>query len=351
MMEMIELTVKDAVLQALEQARGTRLSGGRLAEQLGVSRAAVHKAIAALRESGLAIDAVTGEGYRLASDDDSLTAAGINALLDTAVIGREILVEPSLTSSNTTMKEQYLGRRHGFTLFAEEQTGGRGRLGRTFVSPADTGVYMTILLHPTLPLSHLSFVTISAAIAVVRAIEQTAGFTPQIKWVNDVLMNGRKLCGILTEATIEGETGTVSSLVVGIGINLHPDPAWPRGGTDGRGCHQRLRQAAPQSRTGSRCPQPLRGRVRVARSGQGTRAARAVPRTALLHRSSGDGQQSGRPLRSRVCRTGREGASAGENRGRTGKCPVLGRDQHPTVNRILYIIYKEIFLCFKPLQA
>ena len=147
MMEMIELTVKDAVLQALEQARGTRLSGGRLAEQLGVSRAAVHKAIAALRESGLAIDAVTGEGYRLASDDDSLTAAGINALLDTAVIGREILVEPSLTSSNTTMKEQYLGRRHGFTLFAEEQTGGRGRLGRTFVSPADTGVYMTILLH------------------------------------------------------------------------------------------------------------------------------------------------------------------------------------------------------------
>ena len=86
---------------------------------------------------------------------------------------------------------------------------------------------MTILLHPTLPLSHLSFVTISAAIAVVRAIEQTAGFTPQIKWVNDVLMNGRKLCGILTEATIEGETGTVSSLVVGIGINLHPNPAWP----------------------------------------------------------------------------------------------------------------------------
>lgn len=105
MMEMIKLTVKDAVLQALEQARGTRLSGGRLAEQLGVSRAAVHKAIAALRESGLAIDAVTGEGYRLASDDDSLTAAGIDALLDTAVIGREILVEPSLTSSNTTMKE------------------------------------------------------------------------------------------------------------------------------------------------------------------------------------------------------------------------------------------------------
>ena len=220
------MTVKDAVLQALEQARGSRLSGGRLAEQLGVSRAAVHKAITALRDSGLAIDAVPGEGYRLASDDDSLTAAGIQALLHTAAVGRELVVEPSLTSTNTVMKEQYIDRKHGFTLLAEEQTGGRGRLGRAFASPADTGVYLTILLHPTLPLSHLSFVTISAALAVVCAIEQTAGFTPQIKWVNDVLMDGRKLCGILTEATIEGESGAVNALAVGIGINLRPNPAW-----------------------------------------------------------------------------------------------------------------------------
>ena len=223
----MDMAVKDAVLHALEQARGERLSGGRLAEALGVSRAAVHKAISVLRAEGLAIDGVPGEGYRLADSDDSLTAAGVQALLSSGCIGREMLVVPSLTSTNTVMKERYLDRPHGFVLAAEEQTGGRGRLGRTFVSPADTGVYMTILLHPTLPLSHLSFVTISAAIAVVRAIEQTAGFTPQIKWVNDVLMNGRTLCGILTEATIEGETGTVSSLVVGIGINLHPNPAWP----------------------------------------------------------------------------------------------------------------------------
>lgn len=223
----MDMAVKDAVLHALEQARGERLSGGRLAEALGVSRAAVHKAISVLRAEGLAIDGVPGEGYRLADSDDSLTAAGVQALLSSSYIGREMLVVPSITSTNTVMKERYLDRPHGFVLAAEEQTGGRGRLGRTFVSPADTGVYMTILLHPTLPLSHLSFVTISAAIAVVRAIEQTAGFTPQIKWVNDVLMNGRKLCGILTEATIEGETGTVSSLVVGIGINLHPNPAWP----------------------------------------------------------------------------------------------------------------------------
>ncbi len=175
---MVGLAVKDAVLQALEQARGERLSGGRLAEQLGVSRAAVHKAIGVLRGEGLAIDGVPGEGYRLAPDDDSLTAAGISALLDTGFIGRDMLVVPSLTSTNTVMKERYLGRPHGFVLLAEEQTGGRGRLGRPFASPAGTGVYQTILLHPTLPLAHIQFVTIAAAVAVAEAIEQTADFAP-----------------------------------------------------------------------------------------------------------------------------------------------------------------------------
>lgn len=222
-----QLAVKDAVLQALEQARGTRLSGGRLAEQLGVSRAAVHKAIGVLRGEGLAIDGVPGEGYRLATEDDSLTVAGVQALLDTSFVGRNLIVSPSLTSTNTVVKEQYIDRPHGFTLLAAEQTGGRGRLGRAFASPAGTGIYLTVLLHPTLPLSHIQFVTIAAAVAVAQAIEQTAGFAPQIKWVNDVLMDGRKLAGILTEATIEGETGTVSALIVGIGINLRPNPVWP----------------------------------------------------------------------------------------------------------------------------
>ena len=104
------MAVKDAVLHALEQARGERLSGGRLAEALGVSRAAVHKAIGVLRAEGLAIDGVPGEGYRLADSDDSLTAAGVQALLSSGCIGREMLVVPSLTSTNTVMKEQYLDR-------------------------------------------------------------------------------------------------------------------------------------------------------------------------------------------------------------------------------------------------
>lgn len=221
------MSVKQAVLQALEQARGARLSGGRLAQQLGVSRAAVHKAISALRCEGLAIDGVPGEGYLLAASDDSLTAAGVQTLLDTIAFGQHMQVLPSLSSTNTVLKERFLDQPHGFTLLAEQQTSGRGRLGRSFSSPAGTGIYMSILLHPTIAVSQIQFATIAAALAAAQAIEQTAGFRPAIKWVNDILMQGRKLCGILTEAMIEGETSTVNALVVGIGINIHPNPAWP----------------------------------------------------------------------------------------------------------------------------
>nr|WP_297175420.1 biotin--[acetyl-CoA-carboxylase] ligase [uncultured Agathobaculum sp.] len=223
----MELTVREAVLRALEQARGARLSGGMLADRLGVSRAAIHKAIGVLRSEGITIDGVPGGGYRLSPEDDSLTAAGVQALLDTIFVGRDMLVMPSLTSTNTVMKERHLDRAHGFVLLAGEQTAGRGRLGRTFCSPAETGVYLTILLHPALPLTHIQLVTIAAAVAVTEAIGQTAGFAPQIKWVNDVLMHDRKIAGILTEATVEGESGAVNSLIVGIGVNLRPNPAWP----------------------------------------------------------------------------------------------------------------------------
>ncbi len=221
------MSVKDEVLYALEHTRGERLSGSALASKLGVSRSAINKAVAGLRKEGLIIDAVPGEGYLLDTSDDSLTLTGVQALLETETIGRNMIVERSLISTNTVMKEKYLGKPDGFTLIAEEQSGGRGRLGRSFASPAGTGVYMSILLRPKLPTDKIHFITIAAAVAVAEAISQTAGFEPQIKWVNDVLKDGCKLCGILTEATIEGESGVVSSVVVGIGINLRRNPNWP----------------------------------------------------------------------------------------------------------------------------
>lgn len=217
--------VKDEVLRALEAGRGGQVSGEALAERLGVSRAAVWKAVRALRAEGLAIDAAPGGGYALRAEDDSLTAEAVAANLRTQALGRSLLVLRETDSTSTRLKRDHAAAPHGFTLLAETQTGGRGRLGRSFCSQRGGGVYLSVLLRPALPLSQLNFVTLAAAVAVCRAIEDTAGFAPRIKWVNDVLMEGKKLCGILTEAAIEGESGAVDFAVLGIGVNLRLDRA------------------------------------------------------------------------------------------------------------------------------
>lgn len=217
--------VKDEVLRALEASRGGQVSGEALAERLGVSRAAVWKAVRALRADGLAIDAATGGGYALRAGDDSLTAEAVLAGLRTRALGRELTILQETDSTSTRIKRDHAAAPHGFALLAETQTGGRGRLGRAFSSPPGGGLYLSVLLRPRLPLAQLNFITLAAAVAVCRAIEDTAGFSPRIKWVNDVLMEGKKLCGILTEAAIEGESGAVDFAVLGIGINLRLDRA------------------------------------------------------------------------------------------------------------------------------
>lgn len=218
------MSVKEEVLCALEENRGGLISGGALSERLGVSRTAVWKAIDALRESGMEIESVPGEGYRLRESDDSLTDSGIAVGLRTEALGRSLLVLDEVGSTNTLMKQEHVARAEGFTIVTARQTAGRGRLGRSFASP-DGGLYMTVLLRPELPLARLNFLTIAAAVAVCRAVEDCCGFLPRIKWVNDVLQNGKKLCGILTEASIEGETGALDYVIVGIGVNLRFDPA------------------------------------------------------------------------------------------------------------------------------
>lgn len=217
------MSVKEEVLQALEANRGTQISGGVLAEQLNVSRTAVWKAIRSLVADGLCIASTTGGGYLLSTDDDSLTESGIAALLHTQALGRSLVVLPRVASTNTLLKTEYADAAHGFTVIAAEQTAGRGRLGRPFVSPAGSGLYLSILLKPFLPIEHMNFITIAAAIAACRTIRKLCGFDAQVKWVNDIVMRGKKLCGILTEATIEAETGLLSSVIVGIGINRRFD--------------------------------------------------------------------------------------------------------------------------------
>lgn len=229
--------VRDDVLRALEQHRGTLVSGGTLARELGVSRTAIWKAIASLREIGFPIESISGEGYRLAASSDALSEAGITLELKTNHIGRNLCVLSTVNSTNTYVKEQAATLPDGYAVVADAQTAGRGRLGRSFLSPSGSGVYISILLHPTLPLEQVNMITVGAAVALCEAIEETCGFEPDIKWVNDVLKNGKKLCGILTEAALEAETGQLSYVIVGVGINVRqPEDGLPEEICDIAGC-------------------------------------------------------------------------------------------------------------------
>ncbi len=212
--------VRDDVLRALELHRGQLVSGGTLAKELGVSRTAVWKAIATLRDMGFPIESAAGEGYRLAESSDALSEAGIVMELKTERLARNLCVLSTVDSTNTYLKERAAALPDGYAVVADCQTAGRGRLGRSFLSPSGTGVYISILLHPSLPLERIHMITVATAVAMSEAIAETAGFTPEIKWVNDVLMHGKKLCGILTEASVEAESGQLSYVIVGAGVNI-----------------------------------------------------------------------------------------------------------------------------------
>lgn len=229
--------VRDDVLRALEQHRGQLVSGGTLAKELGVSRTAVWKAIATLREMGFPIESAAGEGYRLAQSSDALSEAGIVMELETERLARELCVLSTVDSTNTYLKERAATLPDGYAVVADCQTAGRGRRGRSFLSPSGTGVYISLLLHPSLPLERINMITVGAAVALSEAIAETAGFTPDIKWVNDILKNGKKLCGILTEASVEAETGQLSYAIVGVGINVRtPKTGLPDEIRDIAGC-------------------------------------------------------------------------------------------------------------------
>ena len=214
--------IREKVLYELEINRGKQISGGMLAKKLGVSRAAIWKAISSLRDEGMNITSVTGGGYCLTNDDDTINEQSIHALRKTKVIGSSLIVLPEVTSTNTILKNEYSHKDEGFTVISTRQTAGKGRMGRSFTSP-DGGVYTSILLKPNMPLENLSFLTILAAVAACITNENCTDLKPQIKWVNDVLFDKKKLCGILTEASIEGETGNIDYVVVGIGINVRTD--------------------------------------------------------------------------------------------------------------------------------
>jgi BirA family biotin operon repressor/biotin-[acetyl-CoA-carboxylase] ligase len=211
------MSVKTEVLTRLEEKKGESISGETLAAGLGVSRAAVWKAIRALQAEGYHIEAVNNKGYCLMPDNDILSEEVLKRLVDAPAL----YVYKEIDSTNEELKRLSLQNAPSGTLVvANSQTQGKGRRGRVFYSPADTGIYMSILLRPQLDFATSVYITTAASVAVCRAIETVCKIKTQIKWVNDIYYNGHKVCGILTEATTDFESGGIDSIIVGIGINV-----------------------------------------------------------------------------------------------------------------------------------
>lgn len=218
------MTTKEKLLALLEDSKGTFFSGEEIARTLQVSRAAVWKAVNALREDGYTIDAVTNKGYRLSPDSDILSPQGIRRFLKPEYRGLNLTVLSTVPSTNALVREKAnQGCPEGCVIVACEQTAGRGRYGRQFFSPVDSGVYLSLLLRPTAySPQQATCLTAAAAAAMCQAIEAVTGQQPGIKWVNDIFLRGKKVCGILTEAAVGLETGTLNYMVLGAGLNLYP---------------------------------------------------------------------------------------------------------------------------------
>lgn len=234
--------MKTGVLALLQEAGDQFLSGETMSRQLGITRAAIWKQIKRLRETGYEIEAVTNLGYRLLAVPDTLNKEKILELLGDHPWKNTVHVLETIDSTNNLAKREALaGAPHGSVFLADEQTGGRGRPGRSFASPRGMGVYLSVLLRPELPPTQVGHVTAMVAVAGCNAVEQVTGIRPGIKWTNDLLLGKKKLSGILTEMSVEWESGALEYLVMGIGINCnHRDIDFPE---DVRNKAASLRQA------------------------------------------------------------------------------------------------------------
>lgn len=218
------MQTKDKLLTLLQSRKGEFVSGEEIAEALALSRTAVWKAANALRDSGYRIEAVRNRGYRLAAGADILCKSDMEAILGADGDGLTLEVLSCVDSTNSLLRDKAnAGIPEGYVVLAGQQTGGRGRMGRRFYSPPDTGLYLSLLLRPAhLPPAQAVGITTMAAVAACRAIEEVSHGDAQIKWVNDIYLGGKKVCGILTEASIGLESGCLDYAVVGVGFNVCP---------------------------------------------------------------------------------------------------------------------------------
>lgn len=213
--------MKTEILRLLKTSQDF-ISGQQLCEQFQVSRTAVWKVIDQLKKEGYEIEAVRNKGYRLIDSSDVLSKAEIESQITTKWAGKNVIYYDETDSTNTRAKE--LGdtgdkKDHGTLFVADRQIAGKGRRGRAWESPSGSSIYMTLLLHPDILPSKASELTLIMALAVEEGIEKVTGMKPGIKWPNDIILSGKKTCGILTE--MSAEIDYINYVVIGVGINVN----------------------------------------------------------------------------------------------------------------------------------
>lgn len=215
------MTTKDEVIAILKES-SDYVSGEKISELLGLSRVAVNSAVKSLRADGYKITSSTNKGYMLVSSPDKITSGDLSRYIGKERADNVICLDSVDSTNNYLRKSAYDGANAGTVVIAESQSAGRGRYGRSFASPAGKGVYMSVLLRPeNVTAEELSCVSAWVAVAVHNAIKSAYGILTGIKWVNDITLGNKKLCGILTEMSIESENGHVQYIIVGAGVNVN----------------------------------------------------------------------------------------------------------------------------------
>lgn len=215
------MNVKEAVLKIIAESGEKYISGAQIANEIGVSRNAVWKAVKSLETEGFVFEAASNRGYRISSSNNRLSAELISAQLPNSEKEHNIIVlEETDSTNNYAKKLASNGAAGGTAVIADKQTSGKGRLGRSFSSPSGTGLYMSMIIRPKISLESAQLITACTAVAAAEAVEKLCGRDVSIKWVNDLYMNGKKICGILTEASLSLENKSLDYAVIGIGINV-----------------------------------------------------------------------------------------------------------------------------------
>ncbi|WP_251859947.1 biotin--[acetyl-CoA-carboxylase] ligase [Clostridium sp. Marseille-Q2269] len=212
--------MKEAIINILKNSSHTFISGQYISDKLGVSRTAIWKYINALKKEGYNIESASKKGYRLISSPDILTFEEITGLLKTKFIGHNIMHFDSINSTNDKAKKIASSEKDGTVIISEEQTLGKGRLGRTWSSSKFKGIYMSIILKPDINTLDVPKITQVAAAAVVTALNNN-NIKSYIKWPNDIIVKDKKICGILTE--MSGEISKINYVVIGMGVNVNSD--------------------------------------------------------------------------------------------------------------------------------